>query len=54
MGVDPLTGPDPRRRHPVFPLSQGPVQGMQNALRVIEEVHQDWKEKTGHALFPID
>jgi len=53
MGVDPLTGLTPEGGILFARYRRGQCKGMQNALRVIEEVHQDWKEKTGHAFSPL-
>ncbi len=54
MAVDPLTGgaggPGPRT---FVALPQGPVRGMQNALRVITEVHEEWARRFGRTHAPL-
>ena len=54
MGVDPLTGgaggPGPKM---FVKYRKGHCRGMQNALRVIEEVHADWQRIVGHEFAPL-
>ncbi|MGO8909351.1 MAG: NADH-dependent phenylglyoxylate dehydrogenase subunit alpha [Bradyrhizobium sp.] len=54
MGVDPLTGgaggAGPRN---FVRYRKGQCRGMQNALRVISEVHQTWGERFGRAHAPL-
>ena len=54
MAVDPLTGLTPAGRQDVLPaIGRATVKGMQNALRVIPEVHEEWKKATGHDFAPL-
>ena len=48
MAVDPLTGLTPQGGKMFYRYRQGHCRGMQNALRVITEVHEEWKKITGH------
>jgi len=54
MGVDPLTGgaggPGPKM---FVKYRKSHCRGMQNALRVIEEVHADWSRLIGHDFAPL-
>ncbi|MBI3147612.1 MAG: phenylglyoxylate dehydrogenase [Betaproteobacteria bacterium] len=54
MGVDPLTGgaggPGPKM---FVKYRKGHCRGMQNALKVIEEVHEDWARLIGHRFAPL-
>lgn len=54
MGVDPLTGGaggvGPSR---FVRYRKGLCKGMQNALRVIPEVHREWSEKFGRSYAPL-
>ena len=53
MGVDPLTGMTGPGGELFARYRKGHCNGMQNALRVITEVHQEWKEKIGNGFAPI-
>jgi pyruvate ferredoxin oxidoreductase alpha subunit/phenylglyoxylate dehydrogenase alpha subunit len=53
MGVDPLTGLTPEGGKMFIRYRKGHCKGMQNALRVITEVHEEWKQKTGHDFAPL-
>jgi len=48
MAVDPLTGLNPAGGKMFFRYRQGHCKGMQNALKVIPQVHEEWKKLTGH------
>jgi len=54
MGVDPLTGgsggPGPRM---FVRYRKGQCSGMQHALRVIDEVHRDWRRHVGRWHAPV-
>ncbi len=54
MGVDPLTGgaggPGPAR---FVRYRSSQMRGMQNALRVIEEAHEDWAARIGRRWAPL-
>ncbi|HZW51542.1 MAG TPA: hypothetical protein VFF05_06765, partial [Rudaea sp.] len=54
MGVDPLTGgaSGPGARNFVR-YRKGECRGMQNALRVISEVHAEWSERFGRSHAPL-
>ena len=54
MGVDPLTGGSggPGARNFVR-YRKGECRGMQNALRVISEVHAEWAERFGRSHAPL-
>jgi len=53
MAVDPLTGMTGPGGKLFTRYRRGHCNSMQNALRVIAEVHQEWEEKIGHAFAPI-
>jgi pyruvate ferredoxin oxidoreductase alpha subunit/phenylglyoxylate dehydrogenase alpha subunit len=54
MGVDPLTGGSGGAGPATFVrYRKGQCQGMQNALRVIEEVHADWAKRFGRSYAPL-
>ncbi|MBN2466991.1 MAG: phenylglyoxylate dehydrogenase [Deltaproteobacteria bacterium] len=53
MGIDPLTGLTPEGGAMFSRYRRGQCKGMQNALRVIPEVHREWKEMTGHDFAPL-
>ncbi|HPD60490.1 MAG TPA: phenylglyoxylate dehydrogenase [Thermodesulfobacteriota bacterium] len=53
MGVDPLTGLTPLGGKLFARYRQGHCKGMQNALRVITDVHAEWKKATGHDFAPL-
>ena len=53
MAVDPLTGLTPEGGRMFIRYRKGHCKGMQNALRVIEEVHEEWKKVTGHDFAPL-
>jgi pyruvate ferredoxin oxidoreductase alpha subunit/phenylglyoxylate dehydrogenase alpha subunit len=53
MGVDPLTGLTPVGGKLFTRYRQGHCKGMQNALKVITDVHAEWKKATGHDFAPI-
>ncbi|MCX8012442.1 MAG: phenylglyoxylate dehydrogenase, partial [Desulfobacterota bacterium] len=53
MGVDPLTGLTPLGGQLFARYRKGHCNGMQNALRVITEVHDEWKKATGHDFAPL-
>jgi len=53
MGVDPLTGLTPLGGKLFTRYRQGHCKGMQNSLRVITEVHAEWKKATGHDFAPL-
>jgi phenylglyoxylate dehydrogenase alpha subunit len=53
MGVDPLTGLTPVGGKLFSRYRQGHCKGMQNALRVISEVHAEWKKAIGHDFAPL-
>ena len=53
MGVDPLTGLTPVWGKLFTRYRQGHCKGMQNALKVITEVHAEWKKATGHDFAPL-
>jgi phenylglyoxylate dehydrogenase alpha subunit len=53
MGVDPLTGLTPVGGKLFARYRQGHCKGMQNALRVISEVHAEWKKAIGHDFAPL-
>jgi pyruvate ferredoxin oxidoreductase alpha subunit/phenylglyoxylate dehydrogenase alpha subunit len=53
MGVDPLTGMTGPGGLAFAKYRQGHCLGMQNALKVIEEAHKDWKKLTGHDFAPL-
>jgi pyruvate ferredoxin oxidoreductase alpha subunit/phenylglyoxylate dehydrogenase alpha subunit len=53
MAVDPLTGMTGPGGKLFTKYRKGHCKGMQNALRVITEVHREWKEKIGHEFAPI-
>ena len=54
MGVDPLTGGAGGPGPALFVrYRKGHCKGMQNALRVITEVHQEWGERFGRSYAPL-
>ncbi len=54
MGVDPLTGNAGGAGPGIFVrYRKGQCRGMQNALRVIEEVHAEWAERFGRRHAPL-
>jgi len=54
MGVDPLTGGAGGTGPALFVrYRKGTCKGMQNALRVITEVHEEWGAKLGHSYAPL-
>jgi pyruvate ferredoxin oxidoreductase alpha subunit/phenylglyoxylate dehydrogenase alpha subunit len=53
MAVDPLTGLTPVGGKLFTRYRQGHCKGMQNALRVITDVHAEWKKATGHDFAPL-
>jgi phenylglyoxylate dehydrogenase alpha subunit len=54
MGVDPLTGgAGPAGARSFVRYRKGQCRGMQNALRVIEEVHAEWGERFGRRHAPL-
>lgn len=54
MGVDPLTGGAGGQGPAMFVrYRKGLCQGMQNALKVIPEVHQEWAKTFGRAYAPL-
>ena len=53
MGVDPLTGLTPVGGKLFTRYRQGHCKGMQNALKVITDVHAEWKKATGHDFAPL-
>ena len=53
MGIDPLTGLTPLGGKLFVRYRQGHCKGMQNALRVITEVHAEWKKATSHDFAPL-
>ncbi|MBW1667826.1 MAG: phenylglyoxylate dehydrogenase [Deltaproteobacteria bacterium] len=54
MGVDPLTGGAGGIGPSLFvKYRKGLCRGMQNALRVIEEVHREWGERFGRKWAPL-
>lgn len=54
MGVDPLTGSAGGPGPALFVrYRKGHCKGMQNALRVITEVHEEWGERFGRSYAPL-
>lgn len=54
MGVDPLTGGSGGIGPSLFVrYRKGSCKGMQNALRVITEVHEEWGRKIGRSYAPL-
>ncbi len=54
MGVDPLTGGAGGPGPALFVrYRKGQCKGMQNALRVITEVHEEWGERFGRSYAPL-
>ncbi|NMG44255.1 phenylglyoxylate dehydrogenase [Aromatoleum toluvorans] len=54
MAVDPLTGGTTGKGPQTFVrYRKGQCAGMQNALRVIEEVHADWAKRIGRSFAPL-
>lgn len=54
MGVDPLTGGAGGAGPALFVrYRKGLCKGMQNALRVITEVHEEWAERFGRSYAPL-
>ena len=53
MGVDPLTGMTGPGGQAFAKYRKGHCLGMQNALKVIEDAHKDWKKLTGHDFSPL-
>lgn len=53
MGVDPLTGLTPAGGQLFMRYRKGHCKGMQNALKVIVDVHEEWKKATGHDFAPL-
>jgi pyruvate ferredoxin oxidoreductase alpha subunit/phenylglyoxylate dehydrogenase alpha subunit len=54
MGVDPLTGGAGGPGPALFVrYRKGHCKGMQNALRVITEVHEEWGERFGRSYAPL-
>ena len=53
MAVDPLFGMTPQGGAMFANYRKGHCKGMQNALRVITEVHEEWKQKIGHEFAPL-
>ena len=54
MGVDPLTGGASGIGPAMFiRYRQGTCRGMQNALKVITEVHEQWRQKIGRSYAPL-
>jgi pyruvate ferredoxin oxidoreductase alpha subunit/phenylglyoxylate dehydrogenase alpha subunit len=54
MGVDPLTGGSGGAGPSTFVrYRKGQCKGMQNSLRVIEEVHAEWAQRFGRSYAPL-
>ncbi|AVR88220.1 NADH-dependent phenylglyoxylate dehydrogenase subunit alpha [Thauera aromatica] len=54
MAVDPLTGGSGGNGPETFArYRRGQCRGMQNALRVITEIHEEWGERFGHHFAPL-
>jgi len=53
MAIDPLVGMTPQGGVMYAKYRNGHCKGMQNALRVITEVHEEWKQKIGHEFAPL-
>lgn len=53
MAVDPLTGMTGPGGQAFARYRKGHCLGMQNALKVIEDAHKDWKKLTGHDFAPL-
>ena len=54
MAVDPLTGGSGGKGPATFVrYRKGQCRGMQNSLRVIEEVHEEWAQRFGRRFAPL-
>ena len=54
MAVDPLTGGSGGNGPETFArYRRGQCRGMQNALRVITEIHEEWGQRFGHHFAPL-
>ncbi|MCD6353780.1 MAG: phenylglyoxylate dehydrogenase [Proteobacteria bacterium] len=53
MAIDPLTGMTAPGGEAFARYREGQCKGMQNSLRVIPEIHKEWKELTGHDFAPL-